>query len=65
MQNFELQFELGTKCFKFYQEILRLTENDRGFCLLYNTRNCSGYKTMHANGTTEDKVAQHPQLQWV
>lgn len=43
MQNFELQFELGTKCFKFYQEILRLTENDRGFCFKKNARFCEEY----------------------
>ena len=43
MQNFELQFELGTKCFKFYQEILRLAENDRGFCFKKNARFCEEY----------------------
>ena len=43
MQNFELQFDLGTKCFKFYQEILRLTENDRGFCFKKNARFCEEY----------------------
>ena len=43
MQNFELQFELGTKCFRFYQEILRLTENDRGFCFKKNAPFCAEY----------------------
>ena len=38
MAKFELQFELGTKCFKFYQEILRLTKNDRGYCFKKNER---------------------------
>ena len=43
MQNFELQFTLGTKCFRFYQEILRLTENDRGFCFKKNAPFCAEY----------------------
>lgn len=43
MANFELQFELGTKCFKFYQEILRLTKNDRGYCFKKNERFCDEY----------------------
>ena len=43
MENFELQFELGTKCFRFYQEILRLTENKHGFCFKKNASFCAEY----------------------
>ena len=43
MQNFELQYELGTKCFRFYQEILRLTKNDHGFCFKKNAPFCAEY----------------------
>lgn len=43
MENFELQFELGTKCFRFYQEILRLTENKHGFCFKKNAPFCAEY----------------------
>ena len=50
MANFELQFELGTKCFNFYQEVLRLTKNDHGYCFKKNGRFCEEY------GVTERTV---------
>ena len=43
MENFELQHELGIKCYKFYQEVLRLTKNQHGFCFKKNAPFCAEY----------------------